>query len=254
MGVVEGLTEFLPISSTGHLIIVGSALDFMDKSQRDLFEVVIQLGAILAVCYALRTTIAHMLLNLTSATTRQLCLNLSLAFMPIAILGLLWHGAIKQHLFSSHTVGYALVIGGLIILWVEHRTPKVTTHTLENITPLQAIQIGFLQALALVPGVSRAGATIMGGMWCGLNRVVATQFSFLLAIPVMLSAVGYDTLKNYHVLQTANITAFALGFLMAFLSALLVVKYLLRFVAHHRFDVFAWYRIALGIGVLIWGG
>lgn len=253
MGLVEGATEFLPISSTGHLIIAGDLLGFLTKEKRDIFEIIIQLGAILAVCWAFKQRLLDTASTLTKeAKAQHFVRNLLIAFMPAALLGLLFHHAIKQYLFSPLTVALALIVGGFAILWIERLPLKTPTQNIDDISSKQALQIGFAQALALVPGVSRAGATILGGMLFGLNRTVATEFSFFLAIPIMFAATGYDLLKNWRLLSMDDLTVFVLGFVAAFLSALVAVKFLIRFVQTHNFVAFAWYRIIFGIIVLVW--
>ena len=251
MGLVEGATEFLPISSTGHLIIVGDILGFLSKEKRDIFEIIIQLGAILAVCWAFKQRLVDTVINLTKeAKAQHFVRNLLIAFMPAALLGLAFHGIIKEYLFSPFTVAIALIVGGFAILLIEKLPLKTPTQSVDDITSKQALQIGFAQALALVPGVSRAGATILGGMMFGLNRTVATEFSFFLAIPIMFAATGYDLLKSWRLLNADDLTVFAIGFVTAFLSALIAVKFLIRFVQTHNFVPFAWYRIVFGLLVL----
>jgi undecaprenyl-diphosphatase len=251
MGIVEGATEFLPISSTGHLIIAGDLLNFLSKEKRDVFEIIIQLGAILAVCFEFRKRLTNTVQNMRKdASAQGFILNLFIAFLPAAILGLLFHKAIKHYLFSPITVAWALIVGGFVILLIEKFAPKSNTNSIEAITPKQALQIGLAQSLALMPGVSRAGATILGGMVFGLNRQIATEFSFFLAIPIMFAATGYDLLKSWRLLDMADIGLFIAGFITAFLSALLVIKILIRFVATHDFTGFAWYRIIFGVCVL----
>jgi undecaprenyl-diphosphatase len=253
MGIVEGATEFLPISSTGHLIIAGDLLNFLSKEKRDVFEIIIQLGAILAVCFEFRLRLKSTVQNMRKdAAAQGFVLNLFIAFLPAAILGLLFHKAIKHYLFSPISVAIALIIGGFVILLIEKFAPKSNTNTIESITPKQALQIGCAQALALMPGVSRAGATILGGMLFGLNRQIATEFSFFLAIPIMFAATGYDLLKSWKLLDFADLGIFIAGFVTAFLAALLVIKILIKFVASHDFTGFAWYRIIFGIGVLLY--
>jgi undecaprenyl-diphosphatase len=253
MGIVEGATEFLPISSTGHLIIAGDLLNFLSKEKRDVFEIIIQLGAILAVCFEYRLRLHNTARNMTrEASAQGFVLNLFIAFLPAAILGLLFHKAIKHYLFSPISVAIALIIGGFVILLIEKIAPKSTTNTIEAISPKQALQIGLAQALALVPGVSRAGATILGGMVFGLNRQIATEFSFFLAIPIMFAATAYDLLKSWKLLDFADLGIFVAGFVTAFLSALLVIKILIKYVASHDFTAFAWYRIVFGCGVLLY--
>jgi len=252
LGIVEGATEFLPISSTGHLIVVGDLLHFNDDKGK-VFEIVIQLGAILAVCWEYRTRLGRVIAYMTKdQTSQRFILNLGIAFLPAAILGFLLHNQIKAYLFTPLTVALALILGGFAILLIERWAPKSDTHTVDSISPLQALQIGFAQSLALFPGISRAGATILGGMSFGLSRQTATEFSFFLAIPIMFAATGYDLLKSWHFLQWDDLGVFATGFVTAFFAALLAVKTLLRYVAHHDFSAFAWYRIIFGVLVLVY--
>lgn len=250
-GLVEGATEFLPISSTGHLIIMGDLLQFNDDKAK-VFDIVIQLAAILAVCWEYRRKLTDTVLHITTQNKAQrFTLNLLIAFLPAALLGLAFHTQIKQYLFSPLTVAIALILGGVAILAIEQLPLKSKTISVDTMTPQQALKIGFAQAVALIPGVSRAGATILGGMLFGLNRHTATEFSFFLAIPIMFAATGYDLLKSWQLLSADDLPMFAVGFVTAFLSALVAIKFLLRFVASHDFKIFAWYRIALGL-VVIW--
>jgi len=250
-GLVEGATEFLPISSTGHLIIVGDLLSFNDDKAK-VFDIVIQLAAILAVCWEFRRKLTSTVVHITSqAKAQNFSLNLIIAFLPAALLGLAFHSKIKQYLFSPLTVAIALILGGLAILLIEKMPLKGKTTSIDDMTQKQAWQIGFAQAVALIPGVSRSGATILGGMLFGLNRQTATEFSFFLAIPIMFAATGYDLLKNWKLLSADDLGMFAVGFVTAFISALVAIKFLLRFVASHNFKIFAWYRIALGL-IVIW--
>ena len=267
LGLVEGITEFLPISSTGHLIIAGDLLNFNDEKGK-VFEIVIQLAAILAVCWEYRVKLVKTLLDVTGrrldiqgnqktqvSQSNEFVLNLLIAFLPAAVLGLAFHSAIKTYLFSPLTVAIALIVGGFAILLIEYKaenTPSANVSSIDQITKIQAIKIGFAQSLALIPGVSRAGATILGGMVFGLNRQIATEFSFFLAIPIMFAATAYDLLKNWQLLSVSDIGMFTVGFITAFASALLVIKMLLKFVATHNFKVFAWYRIAFGALVVIY--
>jgi len=250
-GLVEGATEFLPISSTGHLIIVGDLLNFNDDKAK-VFDIVIQLAAILAVCWEYRRKLLDTALHIAHQSKAQkFTLNLFIAFLPAALLGLAFHGQIKEYLFSPLTVAIALILGGLAILIIEKIPLKGKTVSIDAMSHKQALKIGFAQAAALIPGVSRSGATILGGMLFGLNRHTATEFSFFLAIPIMFAATGYDLLKNWKLLSMDDIGMFAVGFVTAFASALVAIKFLLRFVASHDFKVFAWYRIALGL-IVIW--
>ena len=253
MGLIEGATEFLPVSSTGHLIIAGDMLNFLTKEKRDVFEIIIQLGAILAVCWAYKTRLLDTVTKITVDTKAQnFVRNLLIAFLPAALLGLAFHGVIKEYLFSPITVAIALIIGGFAILLIEKLPLKAPTQSVDDISAKQALQIGFAQALALMPGVSRAGATILGGMMFGLSRSAATEFSFFLAIPIMFAATGYDLLKSWRLLNSEDLLIFGVGFVTAFLSALVAVKFLIRFVQTHNFVAFAWYRIMFGVIVLVW--
>lgn len=255
LGLVEGATEFLPVSSTGHLIIAGDLLNFNDERGK-VFEIVIQLGAILAVCWEYRARIGHVVASIaTEQTSQRLAVNLFIAFLPAAILGLAFHHAIKEYLFSPITVACALIVGGFAILAVERFAPRPDTFSVDEMDWKHALKVGLAQALALFPGVSRAGATILGGVMFRLERKTATEFSFFLAIPVMFAATAFDVFKARDMLHAADFDVFLVGFVTAFFSALLVVKGLLRFVAHHDFRAFAWYRIAFGLLVLAyyWG-
>ena len=253
LGLVEGATEFLPISSTGHLIIVGDLIDFLDKEKRDVFEIVIQLGSILSVVWLYQHRFKTVVRTIASdQQSQKFVLQLFVAFLPLAVLGLLFHHQIKAALFNPVSVAIALIVGGLIILYVEKLSLKSKISKIEAMTVLDAFKIGCAQALALIPGVSRAGATILGGMSFGLSRQVATEFSFFLAVPVMFAASGYDLLKNRDLLTLDDAGLFAIGFIAAFISALIAIKTFIRYVAAHDFKVFAWYRIALGLLVLLY--
>ncbi len=257
LGIVEGATEFLPVSSTGHLIIVTDLIGFMDEQKRSVFEIVIQLGAIFAVCWEYRSRLIHVARGVTSERASQrFVLNLFIGFLPAAVLGLMFHHYIKTYLFSPLTVAIALIVGGFVIIFIENKysapdAPKHKTATLDQLTSLQALKVGFAQSLAMMPGVSRSGATILGGMVFGLSRKAATEFSFFLAIPVMLAATGYDLYKNWALLSSADLPIFIVGFLMAFIAALVAVRTLLHYVANHDFKPFAYYRIVFGIIVLL---
>lgn len=252
MGLVEGATEFLPVSSTGHLIIAGEWLNFLDKDKRDVFEIMIQLGAILAVCVEFRLRLFHTVQRIqTDPNAQHLVRNLMVAFLPAALLGLAFHHQIKAYLFSSFTVGIALIVGGVLILVIEKYVPAGRVRDIDQISLKQALQIGFAQSLALIPGVSRSGATILGGMCFGLHRQTATEFSFFLALPIMFAATGYDLLKARDLLSLADLPIFAVGFITSFLSALVVIRALIKFVGQHSFAVFAWYRIVFGLFILL---
>jgi len=251
LGLVEGATEFLPISSTGHLIIVGDLLQFLDKPRRDVFEIVIQLGSILSVAWLYQQRLAHVSRQLlVDRQAQRFVLHLLIAFLPLALLGLAFHKQIKLVLFNPSAVAIALILGGLLILLIESLKLKPKTHNVDQMSAMQALKIGLFQALALIPGVSRAGATILGGMRVGLSRQVATEFSFFLALPVMLVASSYDLIKHRELLSVDDLGLFAIGFVSAFFSALLAIKTFIRYVAKHDFKVFAYYRIALGVLVL----
>ena len=249
LGVVEGLTEFLPVSSTGHLIIVGDLLNFNDERGK-IFEIVIQLGAILGVVWDYRLRVGRLLTGLQTRHEQRFALNLFIAFLPAAVVGLLLHKTITTYLFNPITVAGALIVGGFLILLIERLPLRVRVNSMEDLGPLDAFKIGIAQTFSLFPGVSRAGATIMGGLLSGLSRTAATEFSFLLAMPVMFAATFYELFKNLNLLHTGDIPIFAVGFVTAFISALIVVKAFLRFVSRHNFTSFALYRIVFGAIVL----
>ena len=251
LGIVEGLTEFLPVSSTGHLIIVGDLIGYSDEKSK-VFKIVIQLGAILAVCWDFRARIGTALGGLgRDPVQNRFALLLLVGFLPAAILGVLFHGTIKAYLFNPLTVASALIGGGLAILWIERRIYHPRVARVDDMRWPDALKVGFAQSLAMFPGVSRSGATIMGGMMFGLSRKTATEFSFFLAIPTMVAATGYDLYKNWGSLRAEDLPEFAVGFLAAFVAAMITVKALLRYVSNHDFTVFAWYRIAFGLVVLL---
>jgi undecaprenyl-diphosphatase len=250
LGIVEGLTEFLPISSTGHLIIAGSLLGFNDEKGK-VFELVIQTGAMLAVCWEFRARFLGVLRGLAvDATAQGFVLNLIAAFMPAAILGLALGAVIKAHLFHAVPVAIALIIGGFVILWVERRERPVHINDVDRMTWRDALKVGFAQATALIPGVSRSGATIIGGMLFGLSRRAATEFSFFLAVPTLMAAGAYDLYKNRALLSTDDIGLFGIGIVTAFVSAFVCIRWLMRYVASHDFRPFAWYRIGFGFFIL----
>jgi undecaprenyl-diphosphatase len=254
LGLVEGLTEFLPVSSTGHLIVAASLLNYTgDKAK--LFEIVIQAGAILAVCWEYRRKLIGVAAGLFSDRAAQrFAINLAVAFLPAAILGLAFSRMIKAHLFAPVPVASAFVVGAFVILWAERRQRRnpgtVRIESVDQMRWSDALKIGFAQALALIPGTSRSGATIIGGMLFGLSRPAATEFSFFLAIPTLLAATGYELVRNRDLLAAGDLAMIGVGFVVAFISALLVVRWLLRYVAHHDFVPFAWYRIAFGLVIL----
>jgi len=253
LGVVEGLTEFLPVSSTGHLIIVSDLLGLNDEKGK-VFDIVIQLGAILAVCWEYRARFMKAFSGLARDPVQQrFAVNLFVAFLPAAIVGLAFQKQIKAFLFNPVSVAMALIIGALVIFLVErwyrrHGAPRVTS--VDEMTWKDALKVGCAQVFSLIPGTSRSGATIMGGMMFGLSRQVATEFSFFLAVPIMFAATGYQLVKYRDLLSGNDLAPFAVGFVVSFVFALIAVKALIRYVASHDFKAFAWYRIVLGIVVL----
>ena len=260
MGIVEGLTEFLPISSTGHLILAGSLLGF-DDDKAKVFDIAIQTGAIFAVILVywqkIRDTVAALP---TDKQAQQFALNVFVAFLPAVVLGLLFGKAIKAHLFTPVVVASTFIIGGFIILWAEKRqqnNPAVARiHAVEEMTVLDALKVGLVQCFAMIPGTSRSGSTIIGGMLMGLSRKAATDFSFYLAIPTLIGAGVYSLYKERALLALSDLPLFGVGLLLSFISAWLCIRWLLRYIATHSFVVFAWYRIAFGIVVLAtaWSG
>lgn len=252
MGLVEGITEFLPVSSTGHLIITAELLDFWTKEKRDVFEVAIQLGAILAVCYQYRERLFAVMKGLfTQVSAQRFAVNLLVAFLPAAILGFLFIKSIKLYLFNPTAVAFALIIGGVLILWAEKRQHVVRVEAVDDMDWCDALKIGLAQCLALIPGTSRSGATIIGGLLSGLSRKTAAEFSFFLAIPTMFAATFYDVIKHRDEFVAADLPVFAVGFVVSFISALLVIRALMHFISRHDFTVFAWYRIVFGAFILL---
>ena len=251
LGIVEGITEFLPISSTGHLILAGDLLGFTSDAAKT-FEVFIQLGAILAVIWMYRRKLTSTLKSIGTEKTNRFLLNLFTAFLPAVFFGLIAHSFIKRHLFNPITVALALIAGGIVMLVIERVVKKPLVMDIDNVSFKQALGIGMAQTLSLFPGVSRAGATIMGAMCFGLERKAATEFSFFLAIPTMFAAVSYDLLKTFHNLSISDLPVFAVGFIVSFFSALIVIKAFLGFVTKHTFDSFAVYRIIFGATVLFY--
>jgi undecaprenyl-diphosphatase len=259
MGLVEGFTEFLPISSTGHLILAGSLLKFGETvgsaDKVKVFEIAIQAGAILAVMWEYRRRIGAVLGGLTSDPKQQrFVINLVVAFLPAAVLGLMFSKMIKAKLFAPVPVALAFIVGGFVILWVENRNKtrpaKPRIESVEDMTIMDAFKIGCAQAFALIPGTSRSGATIIGGMLFGLSRKAATEFSFFLAIPTLLAATVYSVYKERALLSMADLPLFGIGGVAAFISAFLCVRWLLRYISSHDFTAFAWYRIVFGIVIL----
>ena len=250
LGIVEGLTEFLPISSTGHLILAGDLLDFNDDRGK-LFEIVIQSGAILAVVWEYRVRLLAVARGAFSEPAAQkFILNLFVAFLPLAVLGLAFGKAIKAHLFNPVAVATTFILGAFVILWAERRTHTVRIRTVDEMSLADAFKLGIAQAFALIPGTSRSGATIIGGLLFGLSRQAATEFSFFLAIPTLGVATVYQLYKERALLNADDLGMWAVGFVSAFVSAFLCVRWLLRFVSSHDFTPFAWYRIVFGIVVL----
>lgn len=250
LGIVEGLTEFLPISSTGHLILAGDLLDFNDDRGK-LFEIVIQSGAILAVCWEYRAKIASVLGGIVRERAAQrFVLNLFVAFLPLAVLGLAFGRAIKAHLFNPIAVATTFILGAFVILWAERREHRVRVKSVDDLSLGDAFKLGIAQAFALIPGTSRSGATIIGGMLFGLSRKAATEFSFFLAIPTLGAATAYQLYKERHLLTFDDLGMWAVGFVAAFVSAFLCVRWLLRYISSNDFTIFAWYRIVFGVVVL----
>ena len=250
LGIVEGITEFLPVSSTGHLILVGDLLDF-NSDKGKLFEIVIQCGSILAIVWEYRAKLGAVISRLPSdPQARRFAANLLVAFIPVAVLGLLFGKAIKEVLFKPVPVAVAFIVGGFIILWAERRKHEVRVASVDDMTWPDALKIGLAQTLALIPGTSRAGATIIGGLFFGLSRRAATEFSFFLAIPVLFAASAYELFKHRDTLSSDDLGMLAVGLVAAFASAFVCVRWLLRYISRHDFTIFAWYRIAFGMIVL----
>ncbi|MDH4392197.1 MAG: undecaprenyl-diphosphate phosphatase [Aquabacterium sp.] len=263
MGVVEGLTEFLPISSTGHLILAGSLLNFTGDRVK-VFEIAIQTGAMVAVVWEYRQRLIDTISGITSqARAQRFALNVLVAFLPAAVFGLLLGGLVKQHLFAPVPVAMAFIVGGVLILWIEARHKRLygaldlagnrraRVETVDDMTVADALKVGLLQCLALIPGTSRSGATIMGALVLGFSRKAATEFSFFLGIPTLMGAGAYSVWKQRDLLSMADVPMFAVGTVMAFCSALLCIRWLIRYVSTHDFTVFAWYRIVFGGIVLL---
>jgi len=251
LGVVEGLTEFIPVSSTGHLILVGDMLEF--KSAGNVFEIVIQLGAILAICWIYRTRLIETAKGIfTDKKAKHFAWMILLAFLPSVVVGAFAYSFIKQVLFSPWVVSSMLVIGGFIILLIE-RLPITPQYTeIDTLSYRRAFYIGCCQIISMIPGTSRSGATIMGALLLKVDRKTAAEFSFFLAIPTMFAATTYDIYQNYHMLNEGNISLIIIGLISAFFSALIVVKWFIRFISTHNFVIFAWYRITIGLFMLGW--
>lgn len=272
LGIVEGLTEFLPISSTGHLIVVGSLLDFNDERGK-LFEIVIQSAAILAVMWEYRAKLLQVFSDLFAQdepakverqvngkwvvievsrkkSAQRFVLNVAIAFLPLALIGFAFGKHIKAALFNPVTVAVTSIVGALFILWAEKRKHTVSVQSVDDLTWRDALKVGFAQALALIPGTSRSGATIIGGLFFGLSRKAATEFTFFLAMPTLIAATLYELYKERALLSSNDLGMWAVGFIASFISAFLCVRWLLRYISSHDFTVFAWYRIAFGLVVL----
>ena len=251
MGVVEGLTEFLPVSSTGHLILAGSLLGLADAKAK-VFDIAIQTGAIIAVVIVYWPRLREVLTAFSSsAQARRFVLNVFVGFLPAAVLGVLVYKTIKAHLFNGPVVATSFIVGALIILWAERRQgAAVRVVSVDDMSTLDAFKVGCVQCLGMIPGTSRSGATIIGGMLLGLSRKAATDFSFFLAIPTLVGAGVYSLVKERGALSSADVPMFAVGFVFSFLLAWVCVRWLLRYIATHTFTPFAWYRIAFGVIVL----
>ena len=250
LGVVEGFTEFLPISSTGHLIVVGDLIGFHNDGR--VFEIAIQLGAILAVVVEYRRKFIGVALGMfNDSKSQNFIRNLLIAFLPAAIMGVLFISLIKTYLFNPLSVATMLILGGIIILWAERRQHQVRVTSVDDMSWKDALKVGLFQVVSMVPGTSRSGATIIGGLFIGLDRKVAAEFSFFLAVPTMFAATFYDIFKHRDLLHANDVPMFAAGFITAFFSAWLAVRTLVRFVANHTYEIFAWYRIVFGLIILI---
>lgn len=257
LGIVEGLTEFLPVSSTGHLILAGDIIGFQ-QAWADTFYIAIQAGAIVAVCWHYRMRLIAILLNLFKPGKEQrLAVNIVVGFLPAAILGASLSSFVKSHFFNVFTVALALVVGGLIILWIEayhkKKNIKPRIQEVDDMSAKDAFAVGCMQCFALIPGTSRSGSTIIGGLILGLSRKAATEFSFFLAIPTIFGATVWDLWQSRETLSLESLPAIAVGFVMSFISAIIVVRWLLRYVSSNDFRVFGWYRIVFGIVILVAG-
>jgi undecaprenyl-diphosphatase len=251
LGVVEGLTEFLPVSSTSHLILVGDLLKFNDERAK-VFDIVIQMGAILAVVWNYRSRLGWAIKGLgRDGNANRFWLNFIIAFIPLATIGLLYGKQIRAALFSPIPVALAFISGGLVILWAEKRRHIVRVETVDGVSPPDALKLGLAQALALIPGASRSGATIIGGLFFGLSRKAATEFSFFLAVPTLGAGSFYELYKAHRVFDVSYLGVLAVGFVAAFISAAFSIKALIRYISNHDFTVFAWYRIVFGGLVLL---
>lgn len=253
MGIVEGLTEFLPVSSTGHLIVTADLMNFWTPEKRVVFEIAIQLGAILAVCWDYRVKLINVTAGLLAADQGAIrfTVNVLVAFLPAAVIGFFAIGIIKTYLFNPLVVATMLVLGGVLILYAERREHVIRAETVDDMRWQEALKVGLAQCVAMIPGTSRSGATIIGGLFFGLSRKAAAEFSFFLAIPTMVGATAYSVYKHRDEFVLADFPVFAVGFVSAFLVAAWVVKALVRYVSNHDFTLFAWYRIAFGGLILL---
>lgn len=250
LGIVEGLTEFLPISSTGHQIVVADLINF-GGARAMAFNIIIQLGAILAVVWEFRRKIFDVVLDLPKERQAQrFTVNLLIAFTPAVILGVLFADLIHEYLFNPITVATALVIGGVVMLWAEQRQHQIKVEQVDDMRWTDALKIGCAQCLAMIPGTSRSGSTIIGGLLFGLSRKAATEFSFFLAMPTMVGAAVYSGYKYRELFQPGDFPVFAIGFVVSFIFAMIAVRGLLRFIANHSYAMFAWYRIVFGLIIL----
>ncbi|AZD48360.1 Undecaprenyl-diphosphatase [Pseudomonas chlororaphis] len=250
LGIVEGLTEFLPISSTGHQIIVADLLNFGGERAM-AFNIIIQLGAILAVVWEFRRKILDVVTGLpTQRNAQRFTINLLIAFLPAVVLGVIFADLIHEYLFNPITVATALVVGGLVMLWAERRQHEIHANSVDEISWKDALKVGFAQCLAMIPGTSRSGSTIIGGLLFGLSRKTATEFSFFLAMPTMVGAAVYSGYKYRNLFQPDDLPVFAIGFITSFIFAMIAVRGLLKFIANHSYAAFAWYRIAFGLVIL----
>ena len=250
LGIVEGLTEFLPISSTGHQIIVADLLNFGGERAM-AFNIIIQLGAILAVVWEFRRKILDVVTGLpTQRNAQRFTINLLIAFLPAVVLGVIFADLIHKYLFNPITVATALVVGGLVMLWAERRQHEIHANSVDEISWKDALKVGFAQCLAMIPGTSRSGSTIIGGLLFGLSRKTATEFSFFLAMPTMVGAAVYSGYKYRNLFQPDDLPVFAIGFITSFIFAMIAVRGLLKFIANHSYALFAWYRIGFGLLIL----
>lgn len=250
LGIVEGLTEFVPVSSTAHLLITSYLIDFQSV-KNGTFEIVIQLGAIMAICVVYHKKILSLLVNFKQKNQQNLIINIALAFLPAAIIGLMFHGLIKKFLFSNFVIALTLIFGGILMIIIDRKERKSDVLEIENIKAKTAFYIGLFQCLAMIPGFSRSGATIIGGLLVGLNRKVATEFSFFLAIPTIAAASFYDLIKNYSEIDFGGMQLILVGLVSSFISAILVIKWFINFVSKNNFIPFGIYRILIGLIILL---